>query len=91
VHSSSKWKTDHSPKGPAMIDPATRQITQNVYMRRVEKKDGKLANVEFETIYDGELSRRAVGDEVGTAARWPGGDIGIKPRCRHLGRNIHAN
>jgi branched-chain amino acid transport system substrate-binding protein len=46
----SKWKSDHSPKGPVMIDPATRQITQNVYMRRVEKKDGKLANVEFETI-----------------------------------------
>ncbi|HEY5208803.1 MAG TPA: ABC transporter substrate-binding protein [Stellaceae bacterium] len=46
----SNWKTAHSPKGPVMIDPATRQIVQNVYMRRIEKKGGKLVNVEFETI-----------------------------------------
>ena len=46
----SHWKTENSPKGPVMIDPATRQITQNVYMRRIEKKDGKLIDVEFETI-----------------------------------------
>jgi branched-chain amino acid transport system substrate-binding protein len=46
----SHWKTAHSPKGPVMIDPETRQIVQNVYLRRVEKKGGKLANVEFETI-----------------------------------------
>jgi branched-chain amino acid transport system substrate-binding protein len=46
----SHWKTAQSPKGPVMIDPGTRQIIQNVYMRRMEKKDGKLVNVEFETI-----------------------------------------
>jgi branched-chain amino acid transport system substrate-binding protein len=45
-----KWKRDDSPRGPIAIDPATRDIVQNVYMRRVEKRDGKLANVEFETI-----------------------------------------
>jgi len=33
-----------------MIDPETRDIIQNVYLRRVEKVDGQLANVEFETI-----------------------------------------
>ena len=32
------------------IDPATREIVQNMYVRRVEKKDGQLYNVEFETI-----------------------------------------
>jgi branched-chain amino acid transport system substrate-binding protein len=43
------WKHD-SPRGPIMIDPETRDIIQNVYMRRTEMKDGKLANVEFDTI-----------------------------------------
>jgi len=43
------WKSD-SPRGPIMIDPDTRDIIQNVYMRRTEMKDGKLANVEIETI-----------------------------------------
>ena len=38
-----------SPRGPVQIDPATRDIVQNIYIRRVEKLDGKLHNVEFET------------------------------------------
>jgi branched-chain amino acid transport system substrate-binding protein len=38
-----------SPRGPISIDPETRDIVQNVYMRRVEKVDGELHNVEFET------------------------------------------
>ncbi len=38
-----------SPRGPISIDPDTRDIIQNVYMRRVEKIDGQLWNVEFET------------------------------------------
>jgi branched-chain amino acid transport system substrate-binding protein len=42
------WKTE-SPRGPIMIDPATRDIVQNVYICRVEKVDGKLANVVIET------------------------------------------
>ncbi|HXW24747.1 MAG TPA: ABC transporter substrate-binding protein [Xanthobacteraceae bacterium] len=45
------WKHD-SPRGPITIDPDTRDIIQNVYMRRTEMKDGKLANVEFDTIPD---------------------------------------
>ena len=44
------WKDDNSPRGPIMIDPATRDIVQNEYIRRVEKVNGQLANVEFETI-----------------------------------------
>ncbi len=44
------WKNDQSPRGPIMIDPETRDIVQNEYVRRVEKVGGALANVEFETI-----------------------------------------
>src|ERR1700727_3345540 len=39
-----------SPRGPVSIDPETRDIVQNIYVRKVEKKDGALYNVEFETI-----------------------------------------
>ena len=42
-----KWE---SPRGPISIDPATRDIVQNVYIRRVEKVDGKLVNVVFDTV-----------------------------------------
>ena len=38
-----------SPRGPVLIDPATRDIVQNIYMRKVERQDGELQNVEFET------------------------------------------
>jgi branched-chain amino acid transport system substrate-binding protein len=36
-----------SPRGPMMIDPATRDVVQTIYIRKVEKVDGKLQNVEF--------------------------------------------
>jgi branched-chain amino acid transport system substrate-binding protein len=39
-----------SPRGPVSIDPQTRDIIQNVYMRKVERVGGELYNVEFETI-----------------------------------------
>ena len=39
-----------SPRGPVSIDPETRDIVQNIYVRKVEKKNGSLYNVEFETI-----------------------------------------
>jgi branched-chain amino acid transport system substrate-binding protein len=45
----SNWKTASSPKGPVMIDPVTRNIIQNVYLRRVEKDGGKLVDLEFDT------------------------------------------
>ena len=38
-----------SPRGPMSIDPETRDVVQNVYVRKVEKKDGELYNVEFKT------------------------------------------
>ena len=38
-----------SPRGPISIDAETRDIVQNVYMRKVEKVEGELYNVEFET------------------------------------------
>src|ERR1700752_88872 len=41
-----KWE---SPRGPISIDPETRDIVQNIYIRKVEKVDGELYNVEFET------------------------------------------
>jgi branched-chain amino acid transport system substrate-binding protein len=37
-----------SPRGPISIDPDTRDIVQDVYIRRVERADGELYNVEFE-------------------------------------------
>jgi branched-chain amino acid transport system substrate-binding protein len=44
------WKDPDSPRGPIMIDPDTRDIVQNVYIRRLEKADGRLANIEIATI-----------------------------------------
>ncbi len=41
-----------SPRGPVSIDPETRDIVQNIYVRKVEMKDGALFNVEFATIPD---------------------------------------
>lgn len=38
-----------SPRGPISIDPETRDIVQNIYVRKVERKNGELYNVEFET------------------------------------------
>ena len=39
-----------SPRGPVSIDPQTRDIIKNIYVRKVERKDGELYNVEFATI-----------------------------------------
>ncbi len=38
-----------SPRGPISIDPETRDIVQNIYIRRVERVAGELHNVEFAT------------------------------------------
>ena len=43
------WKYD-SARGPIMIDPDTRDIVQNEYVRRVERVNGHLVNTELETI-----------------------------------------
>lgn len=39
-----------SPRGPIEIDPATRDIEQTVYIRKVELRHGKLVNVEFDHV-----------------------------------------
>jgi branched-chain amino acid transport system substrate-binding protein len=41
-----KWE---SPRGPISIDPATRDIVQNVYIRKVTKVEGEPWAIEFET------------------------------------------
>ena len=42
-----KWE---SPRGPISIDPNTRDVVQNVYVRKVEKVGGGTQNVEIDTI-----------------------------------------
>ncbi len=44
-----KWM---SPRGPVSIDPATRDIVQNIYIRKVERVGGVLQNVEFDKVPD---------------------------------------
>lgn len=39
-----------SPRGPISIDPETRDIVQNIYVRKVERRNGRLENVEFDVI-----------------------------------------
>lgn len=38
-----------SPRGPITIDPATRDIVQDIYIREVKQVDGELYNVELKT------------------------------------------
>jgi branched-chain amino acid transport system substrate-binding protein len=48
--SAAKGASWESPRGPISIDPETRDIVQTVYIRRVEKVDGRLINVEIAEI-----------------------------------------
>jgi branched-chain amino acid transport system substrate-binding protein len=41
-----------SPRGPISIDPATRDVIETVYVRKVEKVKGELYNVEFDKFPD---------------------------------------
>ena len=44
-----------SPRGPVSIDPETRDMINTVYIRRVEKVNGQVRNVEiakFENVKD---------------------------------------
>jgi len=45
-----KGMTWESPRGPMSIDPQSRDVVQNEYIRRVEKVNGQLYNVELSTI-----------------------------------------
>ncbi len=46
----SHWSNPDSPRGPMTIDPETRDVIQNIYIRRVEKVGDTLQNIEFATI-----------------------------------------
>ena len=41
-----RWE---SPRGPIEVDPRTRDVVHNEYIRRVERVNGRLSNVELET------------------------------------------
>src|SRR5215471_10411997 len=43
-----KGKKFDSPRGPVEIDPVERDIIQNVYIREVEKRDGRLVNIDID-------------------------------------------
>jgi branched-chain amino acid transport system substrate-binding protein len=45
-----KGMTFESPRGPILIDPETRDIVQNIYIRRTERVNGEIYNIEFDTI-----------------------------------------
>jgi branched-chain amino acid transport system substrate-binding protein len=44
------WQNEQSPRGTVRIDPETRDVVQNVYLRRLDRVGGRLANIELETI-----------------------------------------
>ena len=43
-----KGQLFESPRGQILIDAQTREIVQDIYIRKVERKDGQLWNVEFD-------------------------------------------
>ena len=45
-----KGQIFESPRGPVLIDAQTRDVVQDVYIRKVERVNGQLFNVEFDTI-----------------------------------------
>ena len=47
-----KGQIFESPRGPMFIDAQTRDVVHNIYIRKVEKQNGQLYNVEFDTIKD---------------------------------------
>jgi branched-chain amino acid transport system substrate-binding protein len=49
VLSGMKW---NSPRGPISIDPKTRDIVQNMYIREVKRVNGKLVNAPIGTLKD---------------------------------------
>ena len=45
-----KGQLFESPRGPVLIDAQTRDIVQDIYIRKVERVNGQLFNVEFDTL-----------------------------------------
>jgi len=44
-----KGQSFESPRGPMTIDPQTRDVVHNIYVRKVERLGGQLWNTEFQT------------------------------------------
>ena len=47
-----KGQIFESPRGPMFIDAQTRDVVHNIYIRKVEKVNGQLYNMEFDSIKD---------------------------------------
>ena len=47
-----KGQIFESPRGKMFIDAQTRDVVQDIYLRKVERKDGQLHNVEFDVVKD---------------------------------------
>jgi branched-chain amino acid transport system substrate-binding protein len=47
-----KGQSFESPRGPVTLDAQTRDLVQNIYLRKVTKVNGQPYNVEFDTIKD---------------------------------------
>ena len=45
-----KGQIFESPRGPVLIDGQTRDIVQDIYIRKVEKVNGQLFNQEFDVL-----------------------------------------
>jgi branched-chain amino acid transport system substrate-binding protein len=45
-----QYKNPNSPRGPVSIDPETRDVVNNLYLREVRKVNGKIETVELETV-----------------------------------------
>ena len=45
-----KGQIFESPRGPVLIDAQTRDIVQDIYIRKVERVNGQLYNVEFDVL-----------------------------------------
>ncbi len=78
-----------SPRGPMSIDPQTGDVVHDIYIRKVEKANGELHNVEFATLRG--RQGRAGGGEVegfcsgsGAAAFWPPHAIWQKGRSERM-------
>ena len=44
-----KGQSIESPRGPVSIDPQTRDVVHNIYVRKVERVNGQLWNTEIQT------------------------------------------
>jgi len=47
-----KGQIFESPRGQLFIDAQTRDVVHNIYLRKVERRDGQLYNMEFDVIKD---------------------------------------